>query len=128
MFRPIRGHQASSHCVPETGLSQREVTPPGMQRLCKTRTQTIPLIIRHTASMEKIHSHWPLPASLPELHLPSNQILIRCFNHPQTTPTQKTCLPPNLSLAPKRLETTTIQYLVALARALKREKEIKHPH
>ena len=127
MSRPARGHQASTHCVPETGLSRREVRQAG-HRGCRTRTQTVPLLIRHTASKEKIHSRWPLPASPPELHLPSNQILIRCFNHPQTTRTQKTCLPPNLSLVPKRLETTTIQYLVALTRALKREKEIKHPH
>lgn len=51
--------------------------------------QTIPLIIMHTASTEKIHSHLPMPASPPGLHLPSDQILInvKCFNRPQTTPT-----------------------------------------
>lgn len=94
----------------------------------KTRMQTIPLIIMHTASTEKVHSHLPMPASPPELRLPSDQILInvKCLNHPQTTPTCEH-LSPTKPGATKAGDATT-QYLVALARALGREKEIEHPH
>ena len=90
--------------------------------------QTIPLIIMHTASTEKVHSHLPMPASPPELRLLSDQILInvKCFNHPQTTPTCEH-LSPTKPGATKAGDATT-QYLVALARALGPEKEIEHPH